>query len=52
MSTQVAAPTDHSVTVKDVSFPGVLYSEWVKVLSLRSTYWTVGATLAAMVLVA
>ena len=54
MTTQVAAPTGRTstVTVKDVSFPRVLHAEWVKLWSLRSTYWTVGATLAAMVLVA
>lgn len=54
MSTQVAAPSARTSTVpvKEVSFPRVLHGEWVKLWSLRSTYWTVGATLAAMVLVA
>lgn len=54
MSTQTveragAAPR---VPVKPVSFPRVLRSEWIKMWSLRSTYWTVLATLAAMVLIA
>lgn len=54
MTAQVAAPTasTSTVTVQDVSFPRVLHAEWVKLWSLRSTYWTVMATLAAMVLVA
>ncbi|WGD37838.1 ABC transporter permease subunit [Lysinibacter sp. HNR] len=30
------------VTVKSVSFGGVLSSEWIKFLSLRSTWWTLG----------
>src|SRR5690606_26514725 len=40
------------VEVKPVSFLRVLHSEWIKLWSLRSTYWTVLATLAAMVLIA
>ncbi|MDP3967929.1 MAG: ABC transporter permease [Nocardioides sp.] len=40
------------MTVKPVSFPRILHSEWIKLWSLRSTYWTVLATLAAMVLIA
>lgn len=40
------------VDVKPVSFPRVVHSEWIKLWSLRSTYWTVLATLAAMVLIA
>lgn len=40
------------VAVKPVSFLRVLHSEWIKLWSLRSTYWTVLATLAAMVLIA
>ncbi len=44
-----AAP---AVAVRPVSFPRVLHSEWIKLWSLRSTYWTVFATLAAMVLIA
>lgn len=54
MSTQVVTPTGRarSVPVKEVSFPRVVHAEWIKLWSLRSTYWTVGATLAAMVLLA
>lgn len=40
------------VSVKPVSFPRVMHSEWIKLWSLRSTYWTMLATLAAMVLIA
>ncbi len=40
------------VDVRPVTFPRVLHSEWVKMWSLRSTYWTVLATLMAMVLIA
>ncbi|HEU4513633.1 MAG TPA: hypothetical protein VFR87_11065 [Nocardioidaceae bacterium] len=40
------------VAVKPVSFARVVHSEWIKLWSLRSTYWTVLATLAAMVLIA
>ena len=47
MTAQTApAPT---LTVRPVSFPRVLSSEWVKFWSLRSTYWTVGLTVLAMV---
>jgi ABC-2 type transport system permease protein len=35
-----------------VTFPRVLHSEWVKLVTLRSTYWTVGATVVVMVLIA
>ena len=38
------------VTVNPVTFPRVLRAEWIKFWSLRSTYWTIGATLVAMVL--
>ena len=40
------------VEVKPVSFLRVLHSEWVKLWSLRSTYWTIFATLGAMALFA
>lgn len=40
------------VGVKPVSFIRVLHSEWIKLWSLRSTYWTVFATLGVMVLLA
>lgn len=54
MTAHVADRTEppHRVAVKPVSFPRVLHSEWIKLWSLRSTYWTVLATLAAMVLIA
>jgi len=54
MTTHTADPTDAAprVAVKPVSFTRVLHSEWIKLWSLRSTYWTVLATLAAMVLIA
>lgn len=41
-----------STTAKPVSFRRVLHAEWIKLCSLRSTYWTAGATVAAMVVVA
>lgn len=47
-----AATTGHEVTVSPVTFPRVLRSEWIKLWSLRSTYWSVLATLLAMVLIA
>jgi ABC-2 type transport system permease protein len=40
------------VPVKPVSFARVVHSEWIKLWSLRSTYWTMIATVAAMVLIA
>lgn len=54
MTTHTAerAAVTRRVPVKPVSFPRVLHSEWVKLWSLRSTYWTVFATLAVMVLIA
>ncbi len=54
MSTRVTdrtAPAPRAV-VKPVSFPRVVHAEWIKLWSLRSTYWTVFATLAAMVVIA
>jgi len=47
MTTQTAPRT---VTVRPVTFPRVLTAEWHKFWSLRSTYWTLGATVVAMVL--
>ncbi len=40
-----------AVLVKPVRFHRILHSEWIKMWSLRSTYWTILATLAAMVLI-
>lgn len=48
MSTQTAAPS--AVTVRPVAFTRVVRSEWLKLWSLRSTYWALGAALIAMVL--
>ncbi|QDB78334.1 ABC transporter permease [Georgenia sp. 311] len=48
MTTQTAP---RAVAVKPVTFPRVLTSEWLKFWSLRSTYWTLGATLVSMVLI-
>src|SRR5690625_6690495 len=48
MSTQTAAPS--AVTVRPVAFTRVVRSEWLKLWSLRSTYWALGAALLAMVL--
>ncbi len=42
---------DRHVEVRPVTFGRVLHGEWIKLWSLRSTYWTVLATLAAMVLI-
>ncbi|MFC4554052.1 ABC transporter permease subunit [Georgenia faecalis] len=50
MSTTVDRRADRSaVAVSPVSFPRVVRSEWIKLWSLRSTYWVIGATLVAMV---
>lgn len=45
------APVEPRFPVRPVSFPRVLHSEWIKLWSLRSTYWTMIATLATMVLI-
>jgi ABC-2 type transport system permease protein len=47
-----ATESGPATAVAPVSFVRVLRSEWIKLWSLRSTYWTVVATLAAMVLIA
>lgn len=48
-----AAPATHrAAAAAHVSFPRVLRSEWIKLWSLRSTYWNVGVTLVAMVAIA
>lgn len=54
MNTDLISRSDSTsrVPVKPVSFMRVLHSEWIKMWSLRSTYWTVAATLVAMVLMA
>jgi ABC-2 type transport system permease protein len=35
-----------------LTFPGVMRAEWIKLLSLRSTWWTLGLTVAVMTLFA
>ncbi len=53
MTTTTQRPAHRgNLAAAPVTFPRVLHSEWVKLWSLRSTYWTVLATLAAMVLIA
>ncbi|MBL0885634.1 ABC transporter permease subunit [Myceligenerans indicum] len=37
------------VTVKKVSFGRLLRSEWIKLWSLRSTWWTLGSTVVVLV---
>ena len=56
MSTTVTAPggpasgtTTGHTTVHDVSFWRVLRSEWIKLWTLRSTWWTLGSTVVVMV---
>lgn len=41
----VVRPPDHA---HHVTFPRVLHAEWIKFWSLRSTVWTVGATVVVM----
>ncbi|MGZ4631258.1 MAG: ABC transporter permease subunit [Actinomycetes bacterium] len=51
MSTQTAlAPAGATATRRThhVTFPRVLHSEWIKFWSLRSTVWTVAATVVVM----
>ena len=47
-----AAIPGRRVDVSPVTFPRVLRSEWIKLRSLRSTYWSAAATVLAMVLIA
>ncbi len=51
MSTVSSTDAARSV-VHPVTFRRVLHAEWIKLWSLRSTYWTVLGTLTAMVLIA
>ena len=41
-----------SVSGARLSFLGVMKGEWIKLLSLRSTWWTMGITVAVMTLLA
>src|SRR5690606_27191173 len=42
-------PTTTPTPVKNVSFGRVLHSEWIKLWTLRSTWWTLAATVLLMV---
>jgi ABC-2 type transport system permease protein len=42
------APTRTRASAARVSFFGVVRSEWIKLWSVRSTYWTIGVTLVVM----
>lgn len=48
MST-TARPRVVTPTGRDLSFAGVLHSEWIKLRSIRSTWWALGALLALTV---
>ncbi|TRW46052.1 ABC transporter permease subunit [Georgenia yuyongxinii] len=58
MNAAVAAPALATRPVRRaarrarLSFPGVLRGEWIKLLSLRSTWWTLGLTIVLMTLFA
>lgn len=52
MTTTTTARPFPAAPVKPVRFDRVLHSEWIKLWSLRSTYWTILATIAALVLIA
>lgn len=52
-STSLPAPrTRPRTVVQPVSFGRLVVAEWVKIRSLRSTWWTLGLTLALFVLLA
>lgn len=44
----LAGPSTRSFPVRPVSFPRVVASEWVKLRSLRSTWWTLALTVVLM----
>jgi len=44
----LAGPSTRSFPVRPVSFPRVVASEWVKLRSLRSTWWTLALTVVVM----
>ena len=48
--TPALAP-EHTVHAT-LTFPGVMRAEWIKLLSLRSTWWSLGLTVAVMTLFA
>ena len=52
-NTKAGADTATSATpsaLKPLSFAGILHAEWIKLISLRSTWWTAGAGVVLMVL--
>lgn len=52
-TTTLSAPSTRPRTiVRPVTFGRLVVAEWVKIRSLRSTWWTLGATLALFVLLA
>ncbi|KAE8764754.1 ABC transporter permease subunit [Georgenia thermotolerans] len=57
MSTATAAPATRGRAAAPapvharLTFPGVMRGEWIKLLSLRSTWWTLGITVALMALI-
>lgn len=44
-----SGPTTEHTPVHNVTFGRVLRSEWIKLWTLRSTWWTLGATVVVMV---
>ena len=46
------APTRTRADRPHLTFPRIVRSEWIKLWTLRSTYWTLGITVAVMVLFA
>jgi ABC-2 type transport system permease protein len=44
----LAGPSTRSFPVRPVSFPRVVTSEWIKLRSLRSTWWTLALTVVVM----
>ena len=59
MNAAVAAPALATKPVRratarraHLTFPGIMRGEWIKLLSLRSTWWTLGLTVVLMTLFA
>ncbi|MGW2093109.1 ABC transporter permease subunit [Promicromonospora sukumoe] len=48
-SGSASGPTTEHTPVRNVTFWRVLRSEWIKLWTLRSTWWTLGATVVVMV---
>ncbi len=56
MSTATAAPAARERAARTdlharLTFPGVMRGEWIKLLSLRSTWWTLGLSVVLMTLI-